>query len=127
MSYLTKVSDAPIAAKRTFTDFLHHVGAVEGESHHRGDSIGSVVGAAAGALAVPSHRILGGIGGYTLGRNLPALLSSEHRGSALCNMVTTAGGVFGSLAGERYGRPIVGFIIGYLATGAAVYYGGFRR
>lgn len=127
-NYLTRVSDAPIEAKKSFTDFLQHVGAVEGEAtHHRGDSIGSVVGVFAGALAVPGHRILGAVGGYTVGRNALALLSSAHRTSAVCNMATTGGGIVGSLIGEQHGRPIVGFILGYLATGAAIYYGGLRK
>lgn len=128
MSNFLVKSETEVSApsKRSMQEFLHHIGAVD-TPNHGPDNILSVVGTGVGALAVPNHRVLGGIGGYTLGRNIPALMSSDNRNSAVCNLATTGGGIFGSLVGGRHGRPVIGFAVGYLVSGAIVYFGGFRK
>lgn len=88
------------------------------------DGIGTVIGAATGAVLWKEHRVLGAIGGASLGRNLPALLSSSTRRFALCNMGVTSAGVVGSMLFKN--SPIVGFGIGWLAGNAIVYFGKYR-
>ncbi len=88
------------------------------------DDIGTIAGGAIGAVVWKKHRVLGAIAGSSIGRNTPALLHAEHRRSALCNMGVTGAGVLGSLL--MPGTPAVGFIVGWLAGGAAVYYGKLR-
>ena len=80
------------------------------------DGAGTFVGAAAGAIGWKAHRVLGGIAGASLGRNLPALLRAHERKIALANMSVTASGLFGSLSLPKH--PVLGFVLGWLTAGA---------
>lgn len=89
------------------------------------DGIGTIAGLGAGIVLFPEHRVLGAIGGASLGRNIPALLKSEERNLAIANMGQTGA----AIAGSRlcHNRPVLGFFLGWLAGGAAIYFGGFRK
>lgn len=89
------------------------------------DSVGTAVGATLGLVAVSEHRVLGAIGGASLGRNLPALLRAADRPAALENMLVTGAAIVGSLLLHR--SPIIGFGLGWLSGGAAVYAVNQRR
>jgi hypothetical protein len=84
----------------------------------------TAVGAVAGAVFWSEHRVLGLVGGASLARNLPALVNGDTRKFAARNMMTTGGGVLGSLALPS--RPVLGFAVGTLAGGGAAYYLGLR-
>jgi hypothetical protein len=89
------------------------------------DGIGTVLGAGAGAyLWRKKHVYLGGIGGASLGRNLPALMKPEQRMQAIRNLSVTSAGMLGSFALPK--NPAIGFVLGWLAGGAATYFGGLR-
>jgi len=85
----------------------------------------TIAGGALGVLTMPEHRVLGAVGGASLGRNVPALLDPEYRRDALCNMAHTGSGVLGSLIAKAH--PGVGFVLGYLLGGAIIHFGGFRK
>lgn len=80
--------------------------------------------AAVGVLAWPKHRVLGGIGGASLGWNVPALFRPGERRLALRNLGTTGAGVVGSLLMPAH--PVVGFVLGSVVGGLATYFGGLR-
>lgn len=103
---------------------VEFLSSVHGFENDVPDDIGTIAGSAVGAVIWKKHRVLGAVAGASAGRNLPALLHPEHRRSALCNMGVTGAGVLGSLL--LPGTPAVGFIVGWLAGGAAVYYGKLR-
>jgi len=112
---------------RAVSSFLDNIGAVQAPDIP--DNIGTLAGGAVGAMAFPNHRILGLVGGASLGRNLPALLS-EHRTAAVRNMAITGAAVTGALVGAN-GRKtktgkvvgsIVGFSVGWLVAGAIAAY-----
>lgn len=108
----------------TVTDYLRDVKATVPTTVP--DGVQTVAGAAAGAILWQNHRFLGAIGGSSIGRNLPALiLHPEQRKSALCNMGITGSGVLCSLIAKK--APMVGFAVGWLIGGAAVYFGGLRK
>jgi hypothetical protein len=117
MSFLVK------SRPKTVAEFLGHIGAVE--APEMPDNIGTLAGGAIGAIAFPNHRVLGLIGGASLGRNLPMLLS-EHRGAGVRHMVITGTAVAGALIGganrkTKVGKvvgSIVGFSAGWLLAGA---------
>lgn len=92
------------------------------------DNIGTLAGLAAGGILWTDHRMLGMLLGASLGRNIPALVPVETRRTAACNIAQTTGGVVGSLAlgGGGTSFQIAGFIAGWLAAGAALYYSGTR-
>ena len=108
-------------------DFLTRTRA-EVTPHDVRDGIGTIVGAAAGALFWHDHRVLGIIGGASLGRNMSALLSPAQRSSALYNMGVTAAGIFGALSIPQHGvdrptpsRRMLGFALGWLAANTALH------
>ena len=113
----------PAKARPTFAEYMSK--AKEGAPSDVRDTAGTAIGAAAGAILPRNHRVLGFVGGASLGRNVPALISAGHRRDALCNMGQTGAAVAGSLL--LSGAPIAGFALGYLAGGAAIYFGGFRK
>lgn len=85
------------------------------------DGVGTLVGAAVGALVGQrkgGHWVLGAIGGASLGRNVPALVSSDIRSIAAGNLAVTGAGIAGSLLFKRH--PVIGFLLGTLAGGVAV-------
>lgn len=84
------------------------------------DGVGTVIGAALGGVVWSDHRVLGLIGGASIGRNVPALLKAETRRAALCNLAQTGTGIAGSLALKS--SPVTGFVAGWLAGGAVLYY-----
>lgn len=88
------------------------------------DGAGTLVGAAAGAFLWKKHRWLGGIGGASLGRNAMSVLDPAQRKEALCNLGITSAGIIGSLTVPKH--PVIGFVLGWFAGGAATYYGGMR-
>lgn len=96
-----------------------------------GGSAGSVIGLVAGGLLWREHRVLGAIGGASLGYNAPWLFQEEHRRAAVCNVAQTGAGIAGSLllqgGGETITRGVLGYVLGYLAGGAAIHLGGFRK
>lgn len=110
---------APVRPE-SFQDYLRRI-SIDAPPDVR-DGVGTLVGAAAGAYAWKEHRVLGLIGGASLGRNLPALFHPSERRMAFANMGVSASGIFGSLALPRY--PKLGFILGWLVGGMAT--GGFR-
>ena len=112
------------AGAATSKSFFRDVGVAASDSEPP-DGIGTLVGLAAGAVAVPSHRVLGGIGGASLGRNVPALFRAEQRTAALRNMGVTAAGIAGSLAWKAH--PIAGFAVGSVVGGVVAYLAGARR
>jgi hypothetical protein len=89
------------------------------------DHVGTLIGAAVGGFALRSaHPVLGVIGGASIGRNLPALFRDDVRKLAMRNLLTTGGGVVGSIYMPKH--PIVGFFLGAVAGGAAAYVGGLK-
>ncbi len=88
------------------------------------DGAGTLAGAAAGAILVGNHRVLGTIGGASLGRNLPAIFDSATRREALCNMGQTGVGIVGSLLMPN--ARVAGFLVGWLAGGIGVHFGNLR-
>ncbi|HVO22491.1 MAG TPA: hypothetical protein VMW56_02565 [Candidatus Margulisiibacteriota bacterium] len=88
------------------------------------DGLGTAAGAAAGYLFVKKHRFLGAIAGASLGRNVPALLDPEQRHLALRNLGITSAGLIGSLTVPKH--PVIGFVLGWLAGGAATYAAGLK-
>lgn len=86
------------------------------------DGATTVAGAAAGAFLWKRHRVLGLLGGGSLGRNVPALFRPSERRAALCNIGQTGGGVLGSLI--IGGAP--GFILGWLGAGVLIYFNKWR-
>jgi len=103
--------------------FFERIGAVQAPEVP--DNVGTLAGGAIGAMVFPGHRILGLIGGASLGRNLPMLIS-EHKGSAVRNMAMTGTAVAGALIGSsgrktKTGKVIgsmVGFSVGWIVAGA---------
>ena len=93
------------------------------------DGVGMLTGMVAGGVLWGDHRFLGMILGASLGRNIPALLQSETRRTAACNMAQTTGGVVGSLllGGESTTFRVIGFLLGWTGAGAALYYSGARE
>lgn len=91
-----------------------------------GDGIGTIAGAAAGAIYGQGHRHpwLGAIGGSSLGRNLPALLKPTDRRVALCNLGETGLAIMFSRASPRH--PVWAFLIGRVLGGAVTRIGGLR-
>jgi hypothetical protein len=92
---------------------------------HVKDGPQTIVGAGLGFLAFPEHRVLGVIGGGSLGRNLPALLKADQRKDALCNMGQTAAAIAGSRMFK--GHPVWGFILGTVIGGAAIEFSGVKK
>ena len=81
------------------------------------DGLGTLAGAAAGGIYFTKHRLLGVIGGASVGRNLPALLlKPQHRGWAVANMGTTGAAIVGSRLLKKW--PVVGFVLGWLGGNA---------
>lgn len=93
------------------------------------DGVGTLTGAAVGGILWADHRILGVIGGASVGRNLPAVFRAETRRAALCNMAQTGGAIVGSrlVGGNSTFMRVAGFTVGWLAAGAALYYGHVRN
>ena len=92
------------------------------------DGVGTLAGAAAGGILWGDHRVLGILLGASIGRNAPAVMKSETRRSALCNMTQTVGGVATSLLiGGGDALRAASFLAGWAAAGAALYYGGLRK
>lgn len=93
------------------------------------DGVGTLAGLVTGGILWSDHRVLGMLLGASLGRNAPALLQTETRRAAACNIAQTTGGVVGSLAlgGGGTSFQVAGFVAGWLAAGAALYYGGVRE
>ncbi len=91
------------------------------------DGVGTVAGAAVGALVGMKrggHPVLGAIGGASLGRNMPALLHPADRRIALCNMGETGFAMACSLAAPRH--PAIAFVVGDLIARAVIHFGGLR-
>lgn len=117
MSFLVKTKP------KTVAEFLGRIGAVEAPEVP--DNIGMLAGGAIGAIAFPEHRVLGVIGGASLGRNLPMLLS-EHRGAGVRHMAVTGSAIVGALIGSAHRKTkvgkavgaVVGFSAGWLIAGA---------
>lgn len=103
---------------------------VQQMSHDRvPDGVQTPAGAAAGYLVAskyyPEHPVLGVIGGASVGRNVPALLKSDLRTHALCNMGQTGAAIAGSLMVEKH--PVWGFILGHVVGGAVIHVAGLRK
>lgn len=93
--------------------------------HEVKDGLGTAIGALGGLFLTPKHRVLGAIGGASLGRNVPALLKPLQRRDALVNMGVTLAGVAGSLMMPS--RKVIGFGIGWIAGNAISYFGKLRK
>ncbi|MES2179843.1 MAG: hypothetical protein V4550_18425 [Gemmatimonadota bacterium] len=89
--------------------------------------IGSAAGLVAGGIigAKHGHWVLGAISGCSIGTNAPALLNAATRNEAVWNLAQTHAGVFASAAMKT--NSALGFVIGFLAVGAARYYYGEGR
>lgn len=119
-------STAIVRKPSTVSEFLTKVGATAPEDVP--DGIGTLGGAVAGLVLVKQHRLLGAIGGASLGRNVPALFRPAERPMAVRNMGITGAAIAGSLlAGTRFGVPgrVGGFLVGWLVGGAVAYLGGY--
>lgn len=106
--------------QRSISQFLQSIG--EQSDVRRSDNVLMLAGGAVGGLVLPEHRVLGVLGGASLGRNMPALLSPSSRKFAVRNMASTGAGIAGSLIGGKHGRPVVGFIVGWLAAETAFFF-----
>lgn len=106
--------------QRSISQFLQSIG--EQSDVQRSDNVLMLAGGAIGGIVLPEHRILGVLGGASLGRNVPALLSPTSRKFAVRNMASTGAGIAGSLLGGKQGRPVVGFIVGWLAAETAFFF-----
>ncbi len=95
------------------------------------DGVQTLVGAVLGGTLWHKHRVLGMIAGASLGTNVPALASSETRRDAACNLAQTHAGVLLALALDRSNvSPLmrfIGFGVGYVGVGAALYRSGLRK
>lgn len=116
---LVPVADAPVVSRASAAAFLAKMGNVPRDVP---DGLQTLAGAAAGAFLWKEHRILGAIGGASLGRNIPALFVGAQRGAALRNLSTTAGGIIGSLLIPVH--PALGFAAGLVAVGLVHHFGG---
>jgi hypothetical protein len=89
------------------------------------DGLGTVLGAVAGGYLMRSkHPYLGVIGGASLGRNLPVLFRAGDKRPAWRNVITTGGGVAGSML--MPGRPILGFLLGAAVAGYGAHWKGLQ-
>ena len=86
------------------------------------DGLSTGVGAVAGYYLWKRHRWLGAIGGASIGRNLPAIVSGADRNIGLANMGQTGAGLAASLYWKKH--PRWGFVLGWLAGGLIT--GGWR-
>lgn len=93
--------------------------------HDVKDGLGTFAGLAAGAWYWKKHRVLGGIIGASVGRNVPALLRPAERNAAACNLGATAAAV----AAARYfpKHPVLGFLGGLVASEAVIHAAGWRK
>lgn len=92
------------------------------------DSAPAVFGALAGSYFGNRNRVLGAIGGFSLGKNLPDLFDPALRRNALCNMGQTGAGIATALAFRRapwWGRALA-FGAGQIASGLALHFAGLR-
>ncbi len=90
------------------------------------DGVGTLAGAAAGAIIGHRHGhwLLGGLSGASIGRNGPALLRPSERKAAMHNLAVTHAGVAGSLVFKQH--PAIGFIIGAVAGEIGSHYWGLK-
>ena len=120
----SKTAIAPVASK-TWQQRLEELKAKAGPDVEDGYGKGAI-GAAAGAYLWNKHRYLGGLGGFSLGRNLPALINGGlDRRLALCNLATVAAAVLVSLYYPKH--PAAAFVVGGLAAGTAIQVAGLRK
>ena len=87
------------------------------------DGILTAVGAAVGAYLWKQHRVLGALGGASLGRNLPAVLTHD-RYNALYNMAVTGVAIMGARTYQKH--PVYGFAGGWTVANLATYFAGRR-
>lgn len=113
----------PEKKKESAMEFLRRLSS-EAPTKDVPDTIGTPVGAALGLLFVPRHRVLGALGGASLGRNAPALLSPETRKPALRNLAGTGTAIVFSLAVPRH--SVLSYIVGEILGSAGAYFGGLR-
>lgn len=123
---LARVSDAfaAVPGGAAVSDYVCRLHSI-GSSVDIPDGIGTVAGAGAGALYFKNHRVLGAIGGASIGRNVPALLNDAERRDALCNMSQTGAGILG--ARMLPGSPVVGFLLGWIGVGVGLHVTGLRK
>lgn len=127
---IARVGDVVVGAERAIATRPTSVGAFLRELKESDPpviplGVGTLAGGAAGAILWGKHRVLGAIGGMSIGTNGPALLRPELRREALCNLGQTGVAVLGSRL--LSGTPVLGFLAGWIAGGAAIYWGGLRR
>ncbi len=79
-----------------------------------------IIGAIAGVVLFPKHRVLAGIGGLTLGASLPDLATPGKRAEAVAGIGVAAAGIGASLAAGNH--PVMGFVGGIAAGSAATTY-----
>ncbi len=111
----------PVTTKTSAAAFFRNVGGTERDVP---DNLGTPIGLVAGVILCPSHRVLGGIGGASLGRNVPALFNPDDRKLALRNLATTGAGIAGSRA--MPGSPVIGFVLGSIVGGLGSYFAGLK-
>ena len=88
------------------------------------DSAPFVIGALAGAMFDKKHRVLGAIGGASIGRNVPDLFDARLRRDALCNMGQTGAGIAGALLFPRASLLARAAIFGaaWLGAGTVIHF-----
>lgn len=123
---------SPKSRPASLTEFLSQVRAAQEALDFRDVKNGpsTVIGAVAGGLLWRDHRVLGVIGGASLGRNIPALLDERDRKWALCNLSSTGAGVAGSLLWKEH--PVWGFMLPFVlvsvfAGNVTAYFARLRR
>lgn len=118
----TPASPAPVKADN-FAAFLREV--KDNAPAEIKEDAPMLVGAVAGGLLFKRHRVLGAIGGASIGHNAPALFNAATRNEALVNMGQTGAGVIGSLVFSK--SPIVGFVAPWLLAGLGIHLAGMRK
>ena len=111
------------AGHRTWRDALDDLRAKAGPDVE--DNYGKgAIGAVAGAYLWDRHRVLGALGGFALGRNVPALFGGDRR-LALCNLAVVGAAVAASIYVP--GHPVLALLGGGLVAGTAIHFAGWRK
>lgn len=116
LAHLSSVIGAD-AKPRSLSEFINDIKRHETQPRLAAGTIG---GGAAGYFYFKNHRILGAIGGASLGRNLPTVFLGGNRKHAFVNMATTAMAIASSRMVK--GHPVLGFVGGSLLGNAVLRY-----
>lgn len=93
----------------------------------------TAIGAIAGTILAPrifgvdgvGPRVLGAIGGMSVGKNATALFSDVDRKSAALNLMQTGTAIAGAFIFRQH--PVLGFVVGWVSGAGIIYFGGLRK